>query len=172
MLENIFCRDAVNNDLEALHLIADQMHARHERDYFERCLREQQEKKRDFIVAEQEAGELLGYVQLIWQPLYPLFRKLDIPEIQDLNVIPAAREQGIGSKLVDCCEERVLRAGKAEIGIGVGLNSSYGAAQRLYIKKSYIPDGFGVCYDDEPLPAGAMRAVDDLLTLKLTKKLS
>ena len=161
-------RQAKASDIEGLHRIAAAMGATHEPGYFERCLAEQAEMKRIILVAENTA-DLTGYVQLIWQPLYPPFRRLDIPEIQDLNVIPVARRQGLGEKLVDTCEDLARAAGKAAIGIGVGLYPRYGAAQRLYIRKGYMPDGAGVCYDDVPVKAGDLRAVDDLLTLKLVK---
>ena len=67
--------------------------------------------------------------------------------------------------LVDACEALAQKHKKTEIGIGVGLSASYGAAQRLYIKKGYLPDGAGVCYDDVPVSAGDLRPLDGLLTL-------
>jgi len=174
----ISIRPATEADIEALYRVAEDMGAANERKYFERCLAEQQEKKRVVLVAE-EAGRLVGYVQLIWTPIYSTFRRLGIPEIQDLNVIPDMRGQGIGTQLVEACEALVRQAGKAEVGISVGLCQSYGAAQRLYVKKGYIPDGAGVCYDDVPMREGEFRTVgfqsltspDNLLTLKLIKEL-
>jgi GNAT superfamily N-acetyltransferase len=164
-------RQATASDLDGLCRIAAEMGTVHEPGYFERCLAEQRAGNRVILAAENAAARLAGYAQLIWQPLYRPFRKLDIPEIQDLNVIPEARQQGLGGRLVDACEERVLLAGKTAVGIGVGLYSRYGAAQRLYVRKGYIPDGAGVCYDDVAVTANEMRAIDDLLTLKLVKEL-
>jgi GNAT superfamily N-acetyltransferase len=166
--ENI--RPAALSDLEGLNRIAAEMGAIHETGYFERCLTEQAERKRVVLVAENAAG-LTGYVQLVWQPIYQLFRRLDIPEIQDLNVIPSARRQGLGGRLVEACEDFARQAGKTSVGIGVGLYPRYGAALRLYIRMGYTPDGAGVCYDDVPVKAGELRAVDDLLTLKLVRDL-
>jgi len=163
-------RQATPSDLDGLTRIAAEMGATHEAKYFERCLAEQQDGKRTVLVAGNPEG-LAGYVQLIWQPIYQPFRKLDIPEIQDLNVIPAARRRGLGGRLVEACEELVRQAGKTAVGIGVGLYSRYGAAQRLYVGRGYVPDGAGVCYDDAPVTANEMRAIDDLLTLKLVKEL-
>ncbi|MCE9506958.1 MAG: GNAT family N-acetyltransferase [Alphaproteobacteria bacterium] len=163
-------RQATASDLDGLGRIAAEMGTVHEPGYFERCLAEQREKKRVVLIAAQ-AVRPVGYVQLIWQPLYQPFRKQDIPEIQDLNVIPEARQQGLGGRLVEACEALVRQAGKSAAGIGVGLYSRYGAAQRLYVKKGYIPDGAGVCYDDAAVRANEMRAIDDLLTLKLIKDL-
>ena len=36
-------------------------------------------------------------------------------------------------------------------GIGFGLYADYGAAQRLYIKRGYIPDGRGAHYGTSPV---------------------
>ncbi len=162
---------AEKEDLARLYNVAKLMHVTHEKGYFEKCLEEKSAGKREILLAEIE-GEVVGYIQLIWSPVYQLFKKLGIPEIQDLNVEPSARSQGIGAALVDACEELVIARGCAEIGIGFGVDSSFGAAQRLYIKRGYIPDGNGVCYDEEPIPSNAMRSVDKLLTLKLIKELS
>jgi GNAT superfamily N-acetyltransferase len=166
-----YIRQAAASDLDGLCRIAAEMGTVHEPGYFERCLAEQRDKKRVILIAA-DASRLTGYVQLIWQPIYRPFRKLDIPEIQDLNVIPAARQQGLGGRLVDACEALARQAGKAAVGIGVGLYSRYGAAQRLYVRKGYLPDGAGVCYDDVAVRANDLRAIDDLLTLKLIKDLT
>jgi GNAT superfamily N-acetyltransferase len=152
-------RQATASDLEGLSRIAADMSSVHEPGYFERCLAEQADGKRVVLVAETGKG-LTGYIQL------------DIPEIQDLNVVPAARRHGLGARLVESCEAFVRQAGKPAIGIGVGLYARYGTAQRLYIKMGYIPDGAGVCYDDSPVGAGDFRSIDDQLTIKLIKTLS
>jgi GNAT superfamily N-acetyltransferase len=171
-------RRATDADLAGLYRIAEDMGAVNERNYFERCLAEQEEGKRVLLVAE-EGGRLTGYAQLVWKPLYAAFRRLGIPEIQDLNVIPDARQKGLGGRLVEACEELVRAAGKPEVGISVGVCHSYGAAQRLYIKKGYIPDGAGICYDDVPVRSGELwstiwrgAALDSLVTLKLVKTIN
>ena len=169
---------ATDADLEGLYRIAEDMQAKHEHNYFERCLAEQQEKKRVVFIAEQN-DRSIGYVQLVWVPIYTTYRRLGIPEIQDLNVIPEARGQGAGGLLVDACETLAREAGKPEMGIGVGLDQSYGPAQRLYVRKGYIPDGAGACWDDVPVRAGELRTTlllhplsqDGLLTIKMVKSL-
>ena len=176
--ESASIRPAVEDDLDGLYRVAADMEMINESKYFEKCFVEQKVEKRNILVAEL-SGRLIGYVQLNWTPLYSTFRRLDIPEVQDLNVIPDARGQGIGGRLVDVCEEIVRKAGRPEIGISVGLCQRYGAAQRLYVKKSYIPDGAGICYNDVPLGAGDLwstlwrrpMSADNLLTLKLVKVL-
>lgn len=163
-------RLATENDIPALDAFARGMGQTHEAGYFARCLGEQAEGRRRFFLALED-GAIAGYVQLNAQPLYAPFRRLGLPEIQDLNVLPDYRRRGIGAQLVDHCEADARAQGKAEVAISVGLYASYGAAQRLYVRKGYVPDGGGIAYDDEPVRAGEMRPIDDNLTLKLTKKL-
>lgn len=171
MLRNIMAiRKANFSDLSALLAIASAMAARHEAGYFDRCLDEQEKGNRDLLIAFAH-DRPAGYVQLVWQSLYLPFRRFDIPEIQDLNVVPDCRCQGLGASLIDACEALARNAGKREIGISVGLYPRYGAAQRLYVKKGYVPDGAGVAYDETTVGMGEMRPVDDLLALKLVKTL-
>jgi len=164
-------RLATENDIPALDAFARGMGQTHEAGYFARCLGEQAEGRRQFFLAV-EGETIAGYVQLNGQPLYAPFRRLGLPEIQDLNVLPDYRRRGIGERLVDHCEAAARAAGKTAVAISVGLYASYGAAQRLYIRKGYVPDGAGIAYDDEPVRAGDLRPIDDNLTLKLTKVLT
>lgn len=169
---------ATDEDIQDLYRIAEDMQAKHEANYFERCLAEQDEKKRIVFIARQD-DKAVGYAQLIWTPLYSTFRRLGIPEIQDLNVIPEMRGQGIGGKLVDTCEILAREAGNPEMGISVGLDQSYGPAQRLYVRKGYIPDGAGVCCDEVPVRTGELRvtilrhplSLENILTIKMVKSL-
>lgn len=167
---DMLIRKATDSDIGILNRIADEMGASHEAGYFKRCLDEQKKAKRTIFIGEED-GKPVGYAQLIWSPNYLPFRRLGIPEIQDLNVVAAFRQRGFGGLLVDHCEKAARDAGKTDIGISVGLYPRYGAAQRLYVKKGYLPDGSGISYDEIPVTAGEMRPVDDFLTLKLVKEL-
>lgn len=163
-------RKATEQDIPSLNRIAADMGASHEQGYFERCLQEQAAGNRILFLGIDN-GVVAGYVQLIWSPHYPPFKRLGIPEIQDLNIIPDLRQRGLGGLMVDHCEKTARAEGKTDIGISVGLYPRFGAAQRLYVKKGYIPDGAGIAYDNASVTAGEMRVVDDLLTLKLLKEL-
>lgn len=169
-MESIVIRQAETSDIGGLLRLAEASGAQHENGYFERCLDEQHKGKRIILVADK-GGMVAGYVQLIWSPGYAPFKRLDIPEIQDLNVLPSERRCGVGRRLVESCEEAIRKSGKAAAGIAVGLDPSFGAAQRLYIKMGYVPDGAGACYDDVPVRAGDMRPFDGQMTLKLLKAL-
>jgi GNAT superfamily N-acetyltransferase len=157
-------RQAQESDIATLEHIADAMGAHNKSNYFSRCMAEQAAGSRAIFLSGSE-----GYAQLIWNPVYHPFRRLGIPEIQDVNVIPGARRQGLGRALIEHCEEVARAAGKAELGIGVGLHARFGAAQRLYVRLGYLPDGNGAVYDELPVIAGEMRAIDDLLSLKMIK---
>lgn len=142
---------------------------------FEEYLREQDARERLVWVAHVH-DEFAGYVTLKWQSQYPSFNEQNIPEIMDLNVLPAYRKMGIGSLLLDRAEKEAATKSKI-IGIGVGLydageDGGYGPAQRLYIKRGYIPDGKGVTYNYEPTFPGNSYPLDDDLVLWFTKKLS
>jgi GNAT superfamily N-acetyltransferase len=135
--------------------------------YFKRCLAE-----RKVFIAGNEEGAPIGYAQLNFNPVYAGFRRLHTPEIQDLNVIPDARRQGVGRALILHCEEAARASGATEAGISVGLDPGYGAAQRLYVQMGYIPDGAGAACDDVSVRKGDIRAIDDTLTLKMRKQLT
>ncbi len=118
-----------------------------------------------------DAPSYVGHVKLVWQPDYPPFRRGGIPEIQDLNVLPAYRRQGVGTALIRCCEALAAARGST-IGIGVGLHPGYNAAQRLYSKLGYLLDGHGVHYRNAPVQEGQDYPFDDDLVLYFTKPLA
>lgn len=112
----------------------------------------------------------LGHCAVVWRSDYPGFRDAGIPEIQDLNVRRDYRRRGIGSALLDEAERRVSQRAEAA-GIAFGLYADYGAAQRLYVKRGYVPDGRGLHYRVSPVVAGETYRVDDDLLLYLVKRL-
>lgn len=140
---------------------------------FEEYLKEQDAGERLVWVAHFK-GEFAGYVTLKWQSQYPSFKAQSIPEIMDLNVLPHYRKIGIGSLLLDCAEKEAATKSQA-IGIGVGLyageDGGYGAAQRLYVKRGYTPDGKGVTCNYKSTIPGNSYPLDDELVLWFTKKL-
>ncbi len=134
-----------------------------------RYLNEQAEGDRVCTVAMVD-GQFAGYVTLKWRPTYPGFAELNIPEIQDLNVLPRFQKRGIATRLLDHAEEQAASR-SAVVGIGVGLHPGYNQAQPLYVKRGYIPDGRGITYRDRYVEEGAQVVLDDHLVLHLTKQL-
>ena len=133
---------------------------------FERYLSDQRAGTRACLVATLDA-QLAGYVTLNWTPHYPALAAAGIPEIQDLNVLPAFRRRGIATRLLDRAE--ALAGARSDfVGIAVGLHPGYNAAQCLYVRRGYIPDGSGVTYRNRYVPEGAQVVLDDDLLLHLT----
>jgi GNAT superfamily N-acetyltransferase len=123
---------------------------------FESYMQDQRKGNRYIWLAFQ--GEsFAGYVTLLWESKYSNFSNLKIPETSDLNVLPHLRGRGIASQLLNIAEEECVKRSKV-IGIGVGLYADYGAAQRIYVKRGYIPDGHGITYNYEPISYGTFCA--------------
>jgi GNAT superfamily N-acetyltransferase len=137
---------------------------------YKRYLSEQVFRVRDVYLAFLK-GQFAGYLTICWKSNYEPFRQANIPEITDFNVLPKFRRIGIGTQLMDKAEDEI--AGVSSIaGIGVGMTPDYGAAQRLYILRGYVPDGCGLHWKDHPVQYGEELRVDDDLVLYFTKKLN
>ena len=173
MKNQIQIRPLIEKDIAAISGAFNQISWNKPASLFEGYLKEQEAGERLVWVAYFK-GEFAGYVTLKWQSQYPSFKAENIPEIMDLNVLPVYRKIGIGSLLFDRAEKEALTKSQI-IGIGVGLyageDGGYGAAQRLYIKRGYIPDGKGVTYNYQPTIPGNIYPLDDDLVLWFTKKL-
>lgn len=114
--------------------------------------------------------EFAGYLLIYWTSGYKPFRDGNTPEIVDFNVLPKFRRRGIGSRLMDKAESEITKVSSVA-GIGVGMTADYGAAQRLYVLRGYIPDGLGLHWRDHGVQFGEAVRVDDDLALYLTKDL-
>lgn len=138
--------------------------------YFEARLQEQASGALVVLVAR--VGEAYaGHCLVRWESGYEPFAAAGIPEIQDLNVLPMYRKQGVGTQLLDTAEA-VMATRSPIAGIGVGLYADYGAAQRLYVRRGYIPDGRGITYDGKHIVKGESYRVDDSMVLHFTKQLN
>ena len=122
-----------------------------------------------FLVAEL-GDQVVGHVTVRWRSAYPYFRDNGIPEIHDLNVVEKHRRRGIASRLVDEAEHRIRRVADFA-GIGFGLPPGYRAAQSMYIRRGYVPDGQGVYWKDHYPPEMAHVVLDEDLVLYLTRRL-
>lgn len=113
------------------------------REQYERYWQQNQHGQRVTLVAAL-GEQVIGYANLVWQSDYEPFCEAGIPEIHDMNVVTQFQKQGIGTAFIKEAESIARQRGKRIIGIGVGLTPDYGAAQRLYPKLGYIPNGRGV----------------------------
>lgn len=135
----------------------------------DRYFLEQECGEREVLVADFE-GVVAGYITILPIAKHGPFAGMS-PELSDFNVFEPFQNQGIGNLLLEEAEKRV-RLISDKVTLGVGLHSGYGPAQRLYIKRGYIPDGTGVWYQNHQ---PAMNAVcEDIgeLVLYLSKNLS
>lgn len=115
-------------------------------------------------------GEPVGYINVYPNSPWGAFGGRGLPEIVDFGVLEKYRGRGIGSRLMDAAER--IAAGYADtVYLGVGLHSGYGVAQRMYVRRGYIPNGSGVWYRDKVCEPYAPCCNDDGLVLYLSKKL-
>ena len=131
--------------------------------------REQGLLERDVLVAEYN-GIPAGYITLIPNAKAGPFLGRNIPEVKDFNVLPQFRRLGIGNHLMSCIEDIAKQKSK-QICLGVGLYSDYGTAQRMYVKRGYIPDGSGVWHNNRNLAPYESCINDDDLNLFFVKQL-
>ncbi len=138
-------------------------------EHFEQLLALQEAEARVTFVG-LAAGQIAGFASLVWKSDYPPFRTAGIPEIQDLNVLPDQRRRGIATRLLDEAEARIAERSPIA-GISFGLTADYGAAQRLYVLRGYVPDGRGITASHTPVEPGSEVKADDDLVFWMTKRL-
>ena len=122
------------------------------------------------LIAEWD-GQVAGNVYLYLSAHGGPFKGKGWPIIVDFGVLQKFQRRGIGSRLMDVAEQ--LAAQHADtVCLGVGLSREYGAAQRIYARRGYIPDGSGVWYRDvQCVQYETVCTVDDDLVLYLSKNL-
>ena len=132
-----------------------------------RYFKEQESGEREVLIADL-TGVVAGYITILPDAKQGPFAGM-APELSDFNVFEAFQNQGIGNLLIEEAEKRV-KLFSDKVTLGVGLHSGYGAAQRLYIKRGYIPDGSGLWFNNEPLAPYASCENSDDLVLYFSKK--
>ncbi len=138
-------------------------------DKYEMRLRHQAEGRAIALVAEYE-GNVAGYINVYPNSPWGAFANQGYPEIMDFGVLAIYRRKGIGGKLMDVAEQ-ISSEYSDIVYLGVGLHSGYGSAQRMYVKRGYIPDGSGVWYQNKVCGQYANCCNDDDLVLYLSKRL-
>lgn len=130
----------------------------------------QQENNEKLVIIAEVTGEVAGYVTLLPFAKGGPFAYRNIPEIVDFNVLIKYQKRGIGSKIMDIVE-KLSKEKNEYVSLSVGLHSGYGSAQRMYVKRGYIPDGTGVWYNGKQLEPYSKCVNDDDLTLYFIKSL-
>ncbi|WP_061588041.1 GNAT family N-acetyltransferase [Streptococcus oralis] len=133
-----------------------------------RYFKEQESGEREVLIADLTSA-VAGYITILPDAKQGPFAGL-APELSDFNVFEPFQNQGIGNFLMEEAENRV-KLFSDKVTLGVGLHSGYGPAQRLYIKRGYIPDGTGVWYQNyQPAINAVCEDIGDLV-LYLSKDL-
>ncbi len=138
-------------------------------DKYELRLKDQIGDRAVALIAEYK-GNIAGYINIYPNSKWGAFANQGYPEIVDFGVLEKYRRHGIGSKLMDVAEKIAAKYADT-VYLGVGLHSGYGSAQRMYIKRGYIPDGSGVWYGSSVCEPYANCCNDDDLNLYFSKKL-
>ncbi len=136
---------------------------------FKKYFDEQESGIRRMFIATVD-GRIAGYATLLPHDLSGPFKDKNIPVIVDFNVLEKYQKQGVGAAIIDSIENSVKEYSPM-ICLGVGLHYGYGSAQRMYVKRGYIPDGSGVWYGNERLEQYEPCMNDDDLILYLSKEL-
>ena len=126
-------------------------------------LKDVAENKCVALVAEYK-GNVAGYFNVYPDTKSGLFAGKGWPDL--LTIF----NHGIGNTLMQVAED-IARKYADTVCIGVGLHRDYGAAQRMYVKRGYIPDGSGLWWKGKNLEPYADMKNDDEAVIYLSKKL-
>ena len=139
-------------------------------EYYLMRMREQAEGKCVALTAAYQ-GHLAGSVYVYQNAHEGPFKEKGYPIIVDFGVLKKYQRKGIGNKLLDVAEQ-IAGQYADTVCLGVGLCDAYGSAQRMYVKRGYIPDGSGVWYQDKQcIQYETVCTIDDDLVLFLSKSL-
>lgn len=138
------------------------------REKYEERLRHQAEGRAVSLVAEYR-GKVAGYINIYPGSNGGPFCGRGYAELVDFGVLEKYRRRGIGGILMDAAENEARKYSDT-VFLGVGLHSGYGSAQRMYVKRGYVPDGTGVWYGERVCPQYEACRNDDELVLYLLKR--
>ena len=139
-------------------------------DYYHMRMREHAEGKCVALTAVYQ-GHPAGAMYVYFSAQEGPFKGKGWPEIVDFGVLQKYQRKGIGNRMMDTAE-RIASQHADTVCLGVGLCREYGTAQRMYVKRGYIPDGSGVWYQNRQcVQYETVCTIDDDLVLYLSKKL-
>ncbi len=168
--DNLMIRSMIKSDIERFVRSFAKQGWNKTQEQFENYYTQQENKEKKVVVAEYN-GNLAGYVTMLPCALTGPFANKKIPEIVDFNVLIEFQKRGIGNRIMDIVES-LAKEDSNYVSLSVGLHSGYGTAQRMYVKRGYIPDGTGVWYYGKPLEPYSSCKNDDELTIYLLKLLA
>lgn len=164
---SVLIRSMIKSDVENFATAFAEQNWEKPSELFHNYFNQQEKNERAVIIAEVN-NAVAGYVTLLPNTEVGPFSAKNIPEIVDLNVLIKFQNKGIGNKMMDVAE-RLAEEKSNFVSLAVGLHYGYGSAQRMYVKRGYIPDGSGVWYKGEQLEQYAKCENDDDLVLYFLK---
>ncbi|MBQ8347484.1 MAG: GNAT family N-acetyltransferase [Alphaproteobacteria bacterium] len=169
-INDVMIRDMIESDPE---IITNEEHLQgwvhQKQEKYKQRLKDVADNKCVALVAEYK-GNVAGYFNVYFNTMCGLFAGKGFPELIDLGVFKKYRNNGIGTLLMQVAENIAGKYADTVV-IGVGLHRDYGAAQRLYVKRGFIPDGTGLWWKGKPLEPYADLKNDDEAALYMSKKL-
>ena len=145
---NCTIRNMIKSDIESLsHGFMNQGWPGRE-EILARYFLEQESGGREVLVAEID-GAVAGYVTILPSAKHGPFAEV-YPELSDFNVFEHFSKSRDWESTARRSRKRVKFV-SSKVTLGVGLHLGYGPAQRLYIRRGYIPDGTGVWYQKSTL---------------------
>ncbi len=169
-VNDILVRDMVKTDPEIITFEEHQQGWTHQKvEKYTQRLKDVADGKCISLVAEYE-GNVARYFNVYLNSTSGKFANKNIPELIDLGVLKKYRRHGIGNILMQVAED-IAKKYSNIVCIGVGLHRDYGAAQRLYVKRSFLPDGIGLWYNGKNLKPYADMKNDNEAVIYLSKKL-
>ena len=120
------------------------------------------------LVAEYR-GTPVGYINVYPNAQWGAFAGKGWPEIIDMRVLEKYQKHGIGNRLMLVAED-ISKKYADTVYLGVGVNSNYGSAFRLYVKHGFVPDGTGLWRNDEHLENYTDIKYDDDVIIYMSKK--
>ena len=121
------------------------------------------------LIAEYK-GNVAGYLSIYPNSKGGAFGGKGLPELVDFGVLQKYRRQGIGNTLMQTAET-IAKDYADTVYLGVGLHRDYGAAQRMYVKRGYIPDGSGLWWQGKQLEPYAELKNDNEAVIYMSKDL-
>jgi len=168
--ENIIIRSMRKNDIDVILNNHTEQGWSKPREIMEKYF-EGQESNFFYVFIAEYDNDIAGYTVLYPDTGVGPFALKNIPVISDFIVFKKYQRKGIGNKILDEAERKASELSD-KVQLGVGMHSGYGSAQRIYIKRGFIPDGSGVWYRNTLLEQYADCKNDDDLVLYLVKELS
>ncbi|MCM1988516.1 GNAT family N-acetyltransferase [Oceanirhabdus seepicola] len=167
--DSLFIRSIIESDIEDFVAGFKEQNWHKSYELFNNYYNQKLNNEIEVIVAEIE-GHVVGYVTLFPNTKVGPFSDKNIPEIVDFNVLIKYQRRGVGSKIMDVTEA-LAKESCDYVSLSVGLHSGYGTAQRMYVKRGYVPDGTGVWYKGKQLEPYTQCENNDDLTLYFLKYL-